>query len=158
MRDIIKYDLFAVCDGRLIDVTEVSDFAFSSKMMGNGFAFIPESGLINSPIDGIVSEVFPTKHVIGIQNKPLELLVHIGINTVDLNGEPFINKVSVGQKVNHDTLISEVDLKMINKKSNISSEIIILFLDQVNIKSLQINNFGAVARGQNIGTIEIYNS
>ncbi|MBD3949602.1 PTS glucose transporter subunit IIA [Tuanshanicoccus lijuaniae] len=156
MTNSFIYDLYAVCDGKLIEITSVSDFTFSSKMMGNGFAFIPENGLISSPIDGEVIQVFPTKHVIGIKNNEIELLVHMGINTVNLKGEPFTSHVSVNERISHGQIITEIDLDKIEQEEEISSEVIVIFFDRINIKSLNIYYSESVRRGQKIGTIELY--
>lgn len=81
-------------------------------MMGDGYAIQPQSGEIYSPIDGIITTLFPTKHAIGIKNKKgLEILIHMGLDTVELEGDPFEIKVSQGQKVNKNQLIAKMNLK-----------------------------------------------
>lgn len=87
-------------NGELIPLNEVNDDAFASGLLGIGFAIIPTSDVLYSPFDGEVVMVFPTKHAIGLRDKNgNEYLFHIGINTVNLNGEGFESFVSVGQKV-----------------------------------------------------------
>ena len=112
--DLFKSDddslLVMPCDGKLIDITEVNDQTFSSKMMGDGFAVIPDSNVICAPCDGTLSMVFRTKHAFGIKMKNgMEVLVHIGINTVELNGKGFISLKKAGQIVKKGTPVIEFD-------------------------------------------------
>lgn len=98
------------CDGKLIDITEVKDPTFSSKMMGDGFAVIPTSNVICSPCDGKLSMVFKTKHAFGIKMKNgMEVLVHIGIDTVNLNGDGFTCLKEVNKNVKKGTPIVQFD-------------------------------------------------
>ncbi len=98
--------LFSPLTGRMLSLEEVPDQVFSRKMMGEGFAIDPVLGEVVAPVDGKVIHVFPTKHAIGLKTlSDLELLIHIGIDTVELKGkgfEVFINEgdsVKVGQKL-----------------------------------------------------------
>src|SRR5690625_6286781 len=76
--------------GKLLPITDVPDDVFAGKMMGDGFAIVPEEGLVVSPVNGKIINVFPTKHAIGIQSEGgREILIHIGIDTVNLKGEGF---------------------------------------------------------------------
>lgn len=105
-------NILAVADGIVIPIDSVEDEAFSQKMMGDGYAIQPQSGEIYSPIDGIITTLFPTKHAIGIKNKKgLEILIHMGLDTVELEGDSFEIKVSQGQKVNKNQLIAKMNLK-----------------------------------------------
>lgn len=98
------------CDGKLIDITEVKDPTFSSKMMGDGFAVVPTSNVICSPCDGKLSMVFKTKHAFGIKMKNgMEVLVHIGIDTVNLNGNGFTCLKEVNKNVKKGTPIVQFD-------------------------------------------------
>ncbi len=93
-------DVCSVADGKLIDITTVPDPTFAEKMMGDGFAVEPANGTICSPIDGEVALVFPTGHAFGVKaDDGLEVLVHIGIDTVNLNGKGFEKLVKQGDKV-----------------------------------------------------------
>ena len=84
----------------MINIEDVKDPVFSQKMMGDGFAVEPENGHIVSPVAGKVTSVFPTKHALGlVTDNGLEVLVHIGLDTVSLEGKPFEVKVSEGQTV-----------------------------------------------------------
>lgn len=96
----VAEDVLSIADGEVKPITAVKDPVFSSKMMGDGFAVEPENGNVYAPVSGIVTSVFPTKHAFGLlTDSGLEVLVHIGLDTVALNGVPFSVKVAEGQRV-----------------------------------------------------------
>ncbi|MEW4309514.1 glucose-specific PTS transporter subunit IIBC [Rossellomorea marisflavi] len=100
--------------GELKDITEVPDQVFSGKMMGDGFAILPEEGMIVSPVDGEIVNVFPTKHALGIESKGgREILIHVGIDTVKLQGEGFEALVKEGDQVEAGQPLLKVDLDFI---------------------------------------------
>ena len=100
----------------MISLESVSDKVFADKIMGDGVAIIPSDNKIYAPFDGVVTTIFPTKHAIGLKsNTGVELLIHIGLNTVELDGKPFTEYVKVNQKVRKGDLLLEVDLDAINK-------------------------------------------
>ncbi|MFQ7237162.1 MAG: glucose PTS transporter subunit IIA, partial [Enterococcus hulanensis] len=106
--------MFAVAQGRLVPITEVSDDVFSEKMMGDGYAVLPTSGEIFSPVSGTISNVFPTKHAVGITTPSgIEVLLHMGLDTVDLGGKPFTVYVTAGQQVGRGQMIAKVDLEAV---------------------------------------------
>lgn len=103
--------LYAVAKGRLVPITEVSDDVFSEKMMGDGYAVLPTSGEIFAPVAGTISNIFPTKHAVGITTPTgIEVLLHMGLDTVDLAGKPFTVYVTAGQQVGRGQMIATVDL------------------------------------------------
>lgn len=96
----VTEDVHSVADGQVINIEDVKDPVFSQRMMGDGFAVEPENGKIVSPLAGKVSSIFPTKHALGlVSDNGLEVLVHIGLDTVSLEGKPFEVKVTEGQTV-----------------------------------------------------------
>jgi glucose-specific phosphotransferase system IIA component len=104
--------------GRLMPITEVPDQVFSQKMMGDGFAIEPTEGVVVSPVEGEIVNVFPTKHAIGIRSKGgREILIHIGIDTVNLQGEGFKAFISEGDAVKPGQKLMEVDLTLIQNKA-----------------------------------------
>nr|WP_182201609.1 glucose-specific PTS transporter subunit IIBC [Paraliobacillus salinarum] len=104
--------------GEILPIIEVPDQVFSQKMMGDGFAVKPSTGRVVAPVSGKILNIFPTKHAIGIQaENGLELLIHIGIDTVNLKGEGFTEKVEEGQTINQGDLLMEVDLDYIEKNA-----------------------------------------
>jgi PTS system beta-glucosides-specific IIC component len=100
--------------GKVIQLSEVKDPVFSSQMMGQGIAIVPEEGKVMSPISGTVMTIFPSKHAIGlISDNGVELLIHIGLETVNLNGDHFNLFVSPGDRVEKGQLLVEFDIEKI---------------------------------------------
>lgn len=107
-------DLVSPMTGEALPITEVPDQVFSQKMMGDGFAIKPSEGKVVSPVDGKILNIFPTKHAIGIQaDTGLEILIHIGIDTVKLQGEGFNQIAEEGQNVKKGDVLMEFDLNYI---------------------------------------------
>lgn len=106
---------YAPVSGKLVDLKDVKDEVFASGAMGKGYGVIPDDSNIYSPVKGEVSQLFPTKHAVGLKCGKMEVLVHIGIDTVDLNGEPFDTQVKVGDKVDNNTVLVKTDFKKIKK-------------------------------------------
>ena len=104
-------------NGKLVDLTSVNDEAFASKAMGDGFAIELEGNKIYSPVDGEIQVAFPTGHAFGIMSNDVEVLIHIGIDTVNLNGEGFHSVVSVGNKVKSGDLLVELDADSLKNKN-----------------------------------------
>lgn len=122
----VTEDFYAVADGELVAIEDVDDPTFAQKMLGDGYAVDPTNGDIAAPVDGVVSTVFPTKHAIGITTDAgLEILIHIGIDTVQLNGEPFDVVVEPGQAVKHGELLAHADLEAITKAGKKTTTMVI---------------------------------
>ena len=101
-------------NGTVIPLSEVPDAVFSSEMLGKGFGVEPSEGKAYAPVDGEVTTVFDTKHAIGLMSKHgVELLIHIGIDTVKLNGKGFDVKVKTGDQVKAGDLLAEFDMDLI---------------------------------------------
>ena len=99
---------------------------FSKEVMGKSIAIYPTEGKIYAPEKATVAAVFPTGHAIGLKfGSSLEMLIHVGIDTVNLNGEPFINYVKLGQKVKKGKLLLEFDIKK-KKKANLDPTVIVI--------------------------------
>ncbi|MDD7464203.1 MAG: PTS glucose transporter subunit IIA [Anaerococcus sp.] len=110
-------EVYVPAKGQVIALEDVKDPVFSKKIMGDGFAVVPEDGKIISPIDGEVSFFAETKHGLGLKGpNGLEVLVHIGLDTVELKGQGFEAKVEEGDKVKKGDLLCEVDLDFIKEK------------------------------------------
>jgi PTS system D-glucosamine-specific IIC component len=104
--------------GKLMPITEVPDQVFSQKMMGDGFAIEPTEGVVVSPVEGEIVNVFPTKHAIGIRSVGgREILIHVGIDTVNLQGKGFESFISEGDKVKPGQKLLEVDLDYIKENA-----------------------------------------
>ena len=134
--------LSSVADGTVVSLDKASDPVFAQKMMGEGYFVEPENGHIHSPVTGVVSSVFPTKHAIGITTpNGLEILLHMGINTVDLGGTPFDVKVTEGQQVTPDTLVAEADLEAI-KAADKETSMIVLVTNMDRVKNFVLEKTG----------------
>lgn len=110
----VKVDFVAPVTGEFVTLSEVNDEVFSKKIMGEGFAINPNEKRIYSPITGTVVSVFNTKHAIGLKTtEGLEVLLHMGIDTVELEGRPFTVKVQEGDQVDPEIELAEMDLKQV---------------------------------------------
>ena len=148
-------EVHSVADGEVINIEDVKDPVFSQKMMGDGFAVEPENGHIVSPVAGKVTSVFPTKHALGlVTDNGLEVLVHIGLDTVSLEGKPFEVKVSEGQTVAAGDLLVEADLDAIRVAGRETSTIVV-FTNADAIKSVKVEHTGKLAANAPVATVEL---
>src|SRR5699024_5222688 len=140
--------------GKLIPITEVPDQVFSGKMMGDGFAIVPEEGLVVSPISGKIMNIFPTKHAIGIQTQGgKEILIHFGLDTVNLKGEGFEIFVEEGDtvKAGQPLMLADVDYIEKNATSTVTP---IVFTNLGENENLVIKKQGDVVRNEE-GIVEV---
>ena len=148
-------EVHSVADGEVINIEDVKDPVFSQKMMGDGFAVEPENGHIVSPVAGKVTSVFPTKHALGlVTDNGLEVLVHIGLDTVSLEGKPFEVKVSEGQTVAAGDILVEADLDAIRAAGRETSTIVV-FTNADAIKSVKVEHTGKLAANAPVATVEL---
>ncbi len=104
-------------NGEVVNITEIPDPVFAGKMMGDGFGIIPADGNVYSPVSGEIASIFPTLHAVGIKvDDSTEILIHFGLDTVNLKGEGFESFVEQGQKVVAGDQILKVDLEAITPK------------------------------------------
>lgn len=112
--------------GQVIPITEVEDAVFSSKAMGDGFAVQPSEGKVYAPVKGKITSIFPTKHALGlVDEKGLEVLLHIGIDTVELAGNGFDILVQEGAEVDFDTQLATVDLDYLKSQNKSTTTMVI---------------------------------
>lgn len=112
-----EHEIKAAANGKVIPVSDVPDEVFASKALGDGVAVIVTDGKVYAPASGTISMVAETLHAYGITTEDgLELLVHVGVNTVELKGNGFVPKVKEGEKVQVGQLLCEVDMDLINQK------------------------------------------
>jgi sugar PTS system EIIA component len=110
--------IVAPLTGKIVSIEEVPDPTFSQKMMGDGIAIEPTEGVVVSPVDGEIVQFFHTKHAIGIQSESgAEILIHVGLETVNMNGEGFEGYVNVGDKVKAGDKLLSFDLDLIKEKA-----------------------------------------
>nr|WP_319487408.1 PTS glucose transporter subunit IIA [uncultured Caproiciproducens sp.] len=144
-----KHPILAQQTGKAIVLSEVPDPVFSEKVLGDGIAIIPTENEVFSPVSGTIAQIAHTLHAIGIESDDgIEVLVHLGIDTVKLNGEGFTCHVEVGQHVAAGQKVMEMDVKAIEAKGySTVSPCIITNLDA--IKKLECNA-GDVSGGKTI--------
>lgn len=115
---ITEETIIAPISGKLLSLEKVPDPVFSQKLMGDGVAIEPTEGAVVSPVNGEVVQIFHTKHAIGIRSETgLELLIHIGLETVALNGKGFESHVKEGAKVKPGDLLITFDLEWIKENA-----------------------------------------
>ncbi len=131
----LSHIVHAPLKGEVTPLSEVPDQVFSEKMMGDGIAIKPSQGDVRAPFNGKVQMIFPTKHAIGlVSDSGLELLIHIGLDTVKLNGEGFTLHVEEGQEVKQGDLLINFDLDYI--RNHAKSDITPIIVTQGNITNL----------------------
>lgn len=130
LSDIIEIELKAVIDGEVIRIEEIEDPVFSSKMIGNGYGIIPTGKKLYSPISGKIEEIASTKHAIYLSTaNNVKLLIHIGIDTVELDGEGFESKLEKGMLVEEGDLLVNFDPDFI-RNEGLNPVVSVTILDQ----------------------------
>ncbi len=148
-------EVYSVADGQVVGLEQVKDPVFAQKMMGDGFAVEPANGNIVSPVSGTVSSIFPTKHAFGIVTEAgLEVLVHIGLDTVSLEGKPFTVHVAEGQKVAAGDLLVTADLDAIRAAGRETSTVVV-FTNGDAIKSVKLEKTGSLAAKTAVAKVEL---
>ncbi|MBM7558212.1 PTS sugar transporter subunit IIA [Halanaerobacter jeridensis] len=113
-----KINLFAPMDGRIVKLEELSDPAFSQKMLGDGIAIDPSNDVVVSPCEGEIVKMFDTNHAVGIETEEgVEILIHIGIDTVKLAGEGFTRIAEDGDKVNVGDELIRIDREFLKENA-----------------------------------------
>lgn len=130
-------------NGQLVAISEVKDPVFSQKMMGDGFAIVPSSNEVVSPVDATIEVLFPTGHAIGLKtNDGVEILIHLGIDTVKSKSNSFKLLKQVGDKVSAGDSIIQMNLKqLINEAYDMTTPIIFLSgqkLKEMDSRSVQL--------------------
>lgn len=150
-----KKDFVAVATGEVIPMAQVNDPVFSQKMMGDGFAVKPLEGEVVAPISGKVLSVFPSKHAIGLQTEEgIEVLVHMGIDTVEMATPAFESFVKEGQSLKAGTKLAKMNLDVIEQAGK-ETTIIVAFTNSDKVEQVVINQLGTTTVGTVIGQIEI---
>lgn len=151
----VTEEVYSVADGQVVALEQVKDPVFAQKMMGDGFAVEPANGNIVSPVSGTVSSIFPTKHALGLVTEAgLEVLVHIGLDTVSLEGKPFTVHVAEGQKVAAGDLLVTADLDAIRAAGRETSTVVV-FTNAEAIKSVKLEKTGSLAAKTAVAKVEL---
>jgi len=143
-----KDDFVSPLKGEIKPITEVPDAVFSGKMMGDGFAIVPTEGIVVSPVDGKIVNFFPTKHALGIlADSGREILIHVGIDTVNLKGVGFEALVNEDDRVEKGQPLLKVDLEVIkNKVPSIITPVV--FTNLAEGEQVVIQKQGTVEKGE----------
>lgn len=128
--------------GECVPLENVKDEAFASKLCGDGIAVVPSENVFRSPVDGTLTGIAESKHAYTITSDDgLEVLVHIGIDTVELRGEGFTPKVSVGDKLKAGDVLCEADISLIKSKGyDVTSPAVISNMEEVKSFKLRTGN------------------
>jgi glucose-specific phosphotransferase system IIA component len=144
-----KQTVISPADGDIVDLSDVPDEVFSTKLAGEGIALLPRSNTFVAPVSGIVTKIFATNHAFSIKtNSGLEVLVHIGLDTVELNGEGFNRLVEEGVKVSVGKPIISADLAFIESKGK--SIITPIVLNHEKELTLEIDSVRTIREGENL--------
>jgi glucose-specific phosphotransferase system IIA component len=136
-------------NGKVIPLSEVPDEVFAQKILGDGVAIIPDTPDVVSPTDGVVINVFETLHAYGIRGEDgIGILVHIGIDTVELRGEGFESFVKQGQKVKTGQLLARADIQFIkNRGFSVCTPVVITDVEKITDMEY---NFGQAKAGESV--------
>lgn len=148
--------LYAPTDGEAIPIVDVNDQVFASEMMGQGFAVKPTSDQIYSPVVGEIISVFPTKHALGIRmDNGLEIMVHMGLDTVELEGKPFTVPVQIGDKVTPDTLLAEMQRDVILAAGK-ETDVVVVITNSELISEYKLLHKGKVEHGAEVSVVKTH--
>lgn len=132
-------ELTSVGNGKCIALSEVNDPIFSKGMMGQGYGFISEDGDIYAPAAGVITMVADTKHGVGLTaDSGLELLIHMGIDTVELKGEPFDIEVQPNEKVVQGQKLAHMDLKKIQESGKETTIMVVITNSADKVEDIQV--------------------
>lgn len=147
--------LLAVAAGEVIPIEEVKDEVFSQKMMGEGFGVNPTSGEVVSPVAAEIMTVFPSKHAIGLVTEDgLEILVHMGLDTVEMENSAFDVVVKEGDKVEAGQLLANADWDAV-KKAGKGTTIVVIFTNSDKLQSLTLDQVGQQTKASVIGKVSL---
>ena len=153
----VKKRLFTPVSGEAAPITEASDEAFAGKMMGDGYIIRPEEGMVYAPEDATVSFVFPSKHAVGLMSDDgVEYLIHIGVDTVNLNGEGFEAFVKDGDRVKKGDKLIGFDIEYIREHAK-SDECIIVFTSLKEGEEIRLTKPGKTEKMDSAAEIVSFN-
>lgn len=145
--------LGAPVQGKAVAISEVSDPTFGQEILGKGMAIIPAVGKVVAPVDGTVEMVFDTKHAISMSSDSgIEILIHVGLDTVTLNGAPFTSHVEAGQKVKAGDLMLEFDIEAI-KAAGLETITPVVICNSDDYKEVKVNVGKDVMAGETVLTL-----
>jgi|SRR5699024_7888141 len=137
-------------NGKYVKLEDIPDPVFAEKMMGEGFGIEPSDGEVVSPVTGEVMQVFPTNHAVGIKTENgIELLIHIGLETVAMEGQGFTGHVSEGDSVEVGDKLVSFDMDLVSKEANSTISPVIITNSDI-LKSFEIVDAGEVSSAQTV--------
>lgn len=147
-------ELFNPIEGEVIPIEDTPDKVFAGKMLGDGFAIKPHDNKVYSPVSGEIKLFFPTLHAIAIETQEgVEVLVHIGVDTVELEGEGFTGHVEVGDKVKKGDLLVSFDKDIIESKAK--SSITPVIITNIEIMEDISVDFGEKGQGEKVAIVKL---
>ncbi|MGM0199212.1 PTS transporter subunit IIBC [Enterococcus sp. DIV1314a] len=150
-----KRSFTSVVDGTVIAIEAVNDQVFSQKMMGEGFAVEPTGTIVVAPLSGTVTAVFPTKHAIGMVTEDgIEVLVHMGLDTVEMTDQAFDVFVKEGDYIEQGTKIAEADWEKVRAAGK-GTTVVVVFTNSAAIDQFKLEKTGATTVNTTVGTITI---
>lgn len=150
----VTVDLASPVSGQFEELSAVPDDVFSQKMVGDGFAVVPDSETIVAPADGRILTIMDTKHAITMETTQgsLEIILHFGIDTVDLKGAPFEIKVASGQDVKRGDIIAKMDVAAI-KKAGKAADVMTIITNMDDVAKISPDVSGKIDAGQTAATV-----
>ncbi|AMB94281.1 PTS sugar transporter subunit IIA [Aerococcus sanguinicola] len=146
-------ELYAISDGEMVKLEDVSDPMFQEKMLGDGYALKASQGEVYAPINGEIKTIFPTEHGMGITTESgLEFLIHLGFDTVELEGKPFEHQVHEGQVIAQGDLLTKVDLEAIREAGK-DDTFVVICTNMQDVDDLTITAQGQVKHDDVVGQI-----
>jgi len=147
-----KISLRPVALGKIVEITEVPDAVFAEKMVGDGYAILPENNIIVAPVDGKIVHIFPTNHAFGmITDQGVEILVHIGLDTVELNGKGFKRLANVASYVKSGDPIIEIDAAFIVSQGKpLITSVVVTNMEKVESIEVNLSGKGKIAAVVNL--------
>lgn len=147
-----KLELAMPVDGKIVSLAEVPDEVFSTGMMGQGFAVEPTTDEIYAPVAGTITNIFPTKHAISLKTKEgIEILLHLGLDTVELAGSPFEMFVSPNQEVSPETLLCKMDKNQITEAGK--SDVVLVLVTSG--EEVSMTDMDSSLHGMSCGSVKI---
>lgn len=152
-KEVSEVKFSAPVTGKYIPLNEISDEVFSQGILGDGCGVIPSDRKVYAPVDGKISMIADTKHAIGIAVNPgVELLIHVGMDTVEMNGDGFEVYVSNGQKVKRGDLLLEFDMEKI-KTAGYPTDTAFIVVEKGEFKDLSLRENCNFVSGESIGKL-----
>lgn len=135
-------------DGEIIPLADIADGVFSEGILGNGCGLIPSGEAVYAPVSGVISTVAASKHAVGIEADGVEMLIHVGLETVSMNGRGFDVKVKLGDKVKAGQLLLTFRLDEIQKAQGVQSTSAVLVTNSDDLPAFSVVRMGMGKAGQ----------